>query len=220
MSVRTSVLVAALSAVLVGFLGGFVLGRSTSTPPEAVGAASTTEPSASPTLPQEIDTAPGEVDETTPPVPQPTGDNRLAIGRAGEDAGLVFKLVSVKEVASQQLKDYYGTPPTLTPKKGAKLIAASFLFLNDGKQSVDIWCAFDLGSRLIDSEQRQYDPVDQLYLLAGNTDCNEAIQPGFRTSETVVFEVPRDSKPSEVDFWNPNDGTDYFGEATQVEFAV
>lgn len=120
MTVRPSVLVAALCAVVVGFVGGFVLGRSSSTAPE-VELPSRAQLSASPSRPQAIDTAPGEVELTTPPVPQPTGDNLLAIGKAGEDAGLVFKLISVKEVPSQQLKDsYYGTPPDPNPEEGSE----------------------------------------------------------------------------------------------------
>jgi Domain of unknown function (DUF4352) len=158
--------------------------------------------------------------ESVTPQPSPTADS-LAIGDDGEDAGLKFKLNDVEEVNSLPVEqDYFGAPASLRPSHGGELLAASIVFSNDGKGSVDICCAFDLGARLIDSENREYDPIEDLYLVEGNTDCNERIQPGFKTTETVVFEVPKSSDPVAIEFWNPNDGQDYFGEETAVAFAI
>jgi hypothetical protein len=198
---------------IVGLVVGFAVGRSTA-PTESTVVTSQESSSAV--------TGESPSDEATIPEPSPSlASGSLSVGETGEDAGLKFKLTEVDEVDSLPVKDdYFGAPSSLSPKHGGKLIAAAFAFTNDGTKSVDIWCAFDLGARLIDNQNRQYDPVDDLYLVQGNTDCNEQIQPGFKTTETVVFEVPKSSGPVEIEFWNPNDGQDYFGEATAVTFAV
>lgn len=151
------------------------------------------------------------------------GSAPLPLGEAGTDGSLSFTLTGTRIADSVPRKKYEGPP--LGARQGAKLVVADIEFLNDGQESVDIHCAFDLGSALHDAQDRQFDHVESLYEIEGNTDCNEYIQPGFRSTETIVFEIPADAEPAVVRLWDPNEGggafgDDAFGEQTSVVYDI
>lgn len=104
---------------------------------------------------------------------------------------------------------------------GAKLVYARLRLENDGKKSIDIYCRFDFGSALVDKEDRKFDRLPNHYDVAGNIGCNDNLQPGFGTVETIVFEMPSKFEPARLVFWDPNDtvgeNKDSFG---QINAAV
>ncbi len=103
---------------------------------------------------------------------------------------------------------------------GSKLVLAYVDFLNDRKESVDIYCDFHLGTALYDSDGRKFDHVRSLYEIVGNTGCNERIQPGFGSSEAIAFEIPEGATPVAVVFWDPQEADDPMGKISLVRFTL
>jgi hypothetical protein len=145
----------------------------------------------------------------------------LRVGMTGRDGGEVFTLRHVALVSSLPRKVSYvlGDKPLL-PRPRAKLVVAYVDFLNDRKASVDIYCAFHLGSALYDSDGRRFDHVPSLYEIVGNTGCNERIQPGFGSSEAIAFEIPEGATPVTVVFWDPQEADDALGKISVVRFTL
>ena len=146
--------------------------------------------------------------------------NLLHVGQAGKDGGLIFTLESWSE--SQTLTNRQGGKRRI--KEGAKFVVARIKFLNDRRESVDIHCNFHLGKALFDKKGRKFDGIESLYDIAGNTHCNENIQPGFSSSEAIAFEMPEKFQPEYVKFWDPQDvigdTKNPFGEKTAVYFRL
>jgi hypothetical protein len=121
----------------------------------------------------------------------------LEIGQKGRDGSQGYVVKGVREVESMPRATQYSSggreAGLIGPRRGGRLVCVDIDFYNDGRESVDIYCSADLGMALIDRAGRKYDPLDDLYLIEGNTDCNERIQPGFSTSESIVFEIPEDA---------------------------
>jgi|GEM_PF-5414435 len=145
----------------------------------------------------------------------------LRVGRTGRDGGEVFTLRHVAIVSSLPRKVSYvlGDEP-LFPRRGGKLVVAYVDFLNDRKESVDIYCDFHLGTALYDSDGRRFDHVPALYEIVGNTGCNERIQPGFGSSEAIAFEIPAGATPVAVVFWDPQEADDAMGKISLVRFTL
>jgi len=145
----------------------------------------------------------------------------LRVGMTGRDGGEVFTLRHVAIVSSLPRKVSYvlGDKPLL-PRRGAKLVVAYVDFLNDRKESVDIYCDFHLGTALYDSDGRKFDHVRSLYEIVGNTGCNERIQPGFGSSEAIAFEIPEGATPVAVVFWDPQEADDPMGKISLVRFTL
>lgn len=146
--------------------------------------------------------------------------NFLHVGQTGKDGGLIFTLESWSE--SNSLSRRRGGE--IRAKEGAKFVVARIKFQNDRKESVDIHCNFHLGSVLFDKDARKFDHIQSLYNIQGNTGCNDNIQPGFGSRETIAFELPETFKPDYVMFWDPQDsndeGKDSFGEKTAIRFRL
>jgi hypothetical protein len=144
----------------------------------------------------------------------------LGVGQTGKDGGLIFTLESWSE--SHSLPKQRGG--LIQAKEGGKFAVTRIKFKNGGKASVDIYCKFDLGAVLLDKDGRKFDHIRSLYQVEGNTGCNDNIQPGFSSSETIAFELPTQFKPDYVVFWDPNeisgDGKDSFGEQSSVRFKL
>lgn len=150
----------------------------------------------------------------------PTATKLLDVGQTGKDGGLIFTLESWSESVSLPKR----RGGEIRAKEGAKFVAARIKFQNDGKASADIHCSFDLGSALFDKDGRKFDHIKSLYEIEGNTGCNDNIQPGFGSRETIAFELPESFKPDYLMFWDPNDvlgeNKDSFGERTAVRFRL
>ena len=151
----------------------------------------------------------------TPPSP-----GFLSTGETGQDGGLVFTLESWGE--SEFVPQRGGDQ--IRAKDGAKFVWAKISFQNQSMASVDIHCNFHLGSALYDREGRKFDHMRGLYRIDGNTGCNDNIQPGFGSRETIVFEMPAQFKPDYVMFWDPQErigqDRDSFGERSAIRFRL
>lgn len=144
-----------------------------------------------------------------------------ATDKSGRDGGLVVTLESWGE--SQSLPMRRGE--TIQAKEGAKFVWVKIKFQNDGKESVDIHCNYHLGSALFDKERRKFDSIGTRYLIDGNTECNENIQPGFSSHETFAFEIPAKFTPDYVKFWDTRENLgggqiDSSGEKSSIQLKL
>lgn len=146
--------------------------------------------------------------------------NFLQLGDTGIDGGLTFVLQEWGQADSLP-SSWSGV---LQPREGGKFVWVKIKFENNSMQSVDIHCSFDLGSKLFDKSGRKFDHIDSMYKISGNTGCNDNIQPGFGSTETIAFEMPVKFQPSYVMIWDPNEPmdkrTDSFGERSAVYFKL
>ncbi len=139
-----------------------------------------------------------------------------------KDGGLVFELVGWSEAQSVLKRDKI---KQLKAKKDAKFVLVKIKFKNERKDSVDIYCNFHMGRSLLDKKGNRFDAIRTLYDVDGNTGCNEYIQSGFSTKETIIFEIPYSSSPESVIFWDTredlgNDIIDFKGEKSAVNIKL
>jgi hypothetical protein len=94
--------------------------------------------------------------------------------------------------------------PERTPQPGGKYVRLDTTIKNDGRQSMDLTCSFDVQVVLVDSQRRQFDHVEDQYEIDGNPECNAGLQPGFSTNMAYVFEVPVAAEVTLFGFGDPN----------------
>lgn len=75
---------------------------------------------------------------------------------------------------------------------------------NVGKVSLDLTCGWPIELKLVDLEERLYDPVESLYEVEGNPECNSQLQPGFASEVTYPFLVPTDAQVNGLIFRDTN----------------
>ena len=91
---------------------------------------------------------------------------------------------------------------------GTKFVELKILFKNSGKVSLDIYCSYNFVAYLYDKSGRRFDKIEDHHKIIGNTGCNDSIQPGFSTKETIIFEISEDAIPDKVQFCDPDDNLD------------
>jgi hypothetical protein len=85
-------------------------------------------------------------------------------------------------------------------RSGAKLVSAKVTIKNGGKRKVDPYCGGG-GAVLLDEEDRNYEPIAEVYGIKGNTSvCGDGISPRFRDTLTLAFEVPEDMSVRDLCF--------------------
>jgi hypothetical protein len=77
--------------------------------------------------------------------------------------------------------------------------------VNNAKASLDLTCGLPVTTALVDDQQRNFDPIDDLYKLKGNPECNDNLQPGFESDMTWVYRAPTTAK---ILGWGFQDSTD------------
>lgn len=154
-----------------------------------------------------IETAePAQTDTPSPTstqTPQPSDD----LGKSVSSGGIVLKVVDVR--ASKTLTYQGGVQSDLTPdaetrtvraKQGGSYVYVKTKLTNKTKAGIDLTCGFPVDAKLIDDQGRQFSPDDGISQLAGNPDCNDMLQPGFRTVMTWVYLVPPGARLSTFNF--------------------
>ncbi|WP_132427098.1 hypothetical protein [Pseudonocardia endophytica] len=79
---------------------------------------------------------------------------------------------------------------TTLPKAGGRFVAVTAHFVNNAKVGIDLTCSLAINTKLIDSQQCNFDAIDDLYKIKGNPECNDQLQPGFEADMTWVYLVP------------------------------
>lgn len=80
------------------------------------------------------------------------------------------------------------------PDAGTKWWVATVNVLNNGKQSIDVTCSLPITIKAINSAEQEYDPIQSLYQVQGNPECNKGLQPGMSEQTTFPFSVPTNAK--------------------------
>ncbi len=142
------------------------------------------------------------------------------MGEAIDAPGATVTLQKVTESDSLEVyADNYkrGTMPneTLTPEnQGAKYVSVETTVKNTSKKSMDLTCGFGLQATLFNKDEQAYDPIDSLYRVLDNPECNESLNPGFEKTMTWVYEVPADMQPYAFGVAEP---TEHFGDYTYFD---
>jgi hypothetical protein len=162
----------------------------------------------------DVDDAPtsGDQDEFEEDAPR---QRAISVGEAAVDDDITFKVTSISSVDSIPGSEFSEGP--LTPRSGAKLVRVDLTYRNNTQTPVDLLCGGASGFVLLDEDDRNYEPVDDLLDLAGNDEvCSENVQPGFRSQVVLAFQVPRGRRVGGLVMWNSEAEDDYNGQATQV----
>lgn len=144
-----------------------------------------------------------------------SSDN-AAIGETQTNGTLEMTLKSVEEIASVP-QVWNGQQPDLTPADGTKFISVNVDLTNNGKEPVDITCSYVVDIRLVNPDNQQYTPIDDLFKIPGNPECNAELQPGLTSSVNYVFNVPSDANIVGV-LWR--DVTDLWADTEYTAFML
>lgn len=88
---------------------------------------------------------------------------------------------------------------------GAKYVIVKVHIINNAKTSLDLTCSLPIKTVLIDDMQRNFVPIQALYKVQGNPECNSRLQPGFESDMTWPYRVPT---ATHVRSWAFEDATD------------
>ncbi|MGK5450401.1 hypothetical protein [Streptomyces radiopugnans] len=124
-----------------------------------------------------------------PTSPTPSRPAEFKIGEEARNGGAVVTINKVRETESI-------TMAGVAKKAGAsaKYVILETVVFNDTKASMDLTCGLPIVNNLLDEEGRRYDSIDDLYEVAGNPECNDQLQPGFKEEMLFVYRVPKDAK--------------------------
>jgi hypothetical protein len=105
------------------------------------------------------------------------------------------------------------------PDAGGKFIVVETHVVNNAKVSMDLTCSLPISTKLVDAQDRSFDPIPDLYKLKGNPECNDQLQPGFEADMTYVYLVPATAT---ITGWGFKDTTELLGsgEYTAVRISV
>ncbi|GAB3610909.1 hypothetical protein GCM10027414_30350 [Humibacter ginsengiterrae] len=87
----------------------------------------------------------------------------------------------------------YETYVEKTPTAGNKYFVVTATVKNDGTDSMDLTCSLPVEFKVVSANQQRFDPIDDLYNVKGNPECNHFMQPESSEPMTWVFEVPSDA---------------------------
>jgi hypothetical protein len=161
----------------------------------------------------EFDNAPSEDDDSyLDDTEEETTHTSVSVGEAGVDDDVTFKVLSLEAVSSIQTDEFSDGP--ITPKAGAKLVKAVVIWKNNMNKSASIFCGGG-SALLLDQNGRNFDPIDNQIDIAGNGLCDD-VQPGFKQTVTLAFQMPKDSNTTELVLWNDDAEDDFDGEQSDV----
>lgn len=156
--------------------------------------------------------------------PNQTTSPSASIGQTVINRGITLTVTEAHAVDSIQMNESNFRPGSgyekytkTTPKAGGRFVAVTAHVVNNAKVSLDLTCSLPISTKLVDSEQRNFDPIDDLYKLKGNPECNDNLQPGSDADMTWVYLVP---ETASIIGWGFQDTTDFsnIGDFTTVRF--
>ena len=129
---------------------------------------------------------------TTTPTP-----DTYAVGQPATNGGITLTVDKVSQPPSyQQVSNsmektsQYAEFETVSPRAGGKLVRIDATVLNNTRSAIDLTCSWPVNALAVDSSNRNYKPVDELYKVPGTPACNEDLNPGFSSKMVWIFEVP------------------------------
>lgn len=136
------------------------------------------------------------------PTPTPTVDDLIfEVGEPAVQGGVEMTVISATASPTISLNESgyrsgsgsetYTDAPA---QAGGHYVVVSTSVKNTGKGSMDLTCGWPIEVVLFDEEERAFDPIDSLYQIKDNPECNAKLQPGFASAMTYGFLVPDDAK--------------------------
>lgn len=130
-----------------------------------------------------------------------------------EAPGVTLKLDSVTEsdhlmLNAEGVKPGYLPEERQNPSDGGKFITVNTIVTNTSRGSMDLTCGFGVQAHLFNKDGQRYEPVQDLYRIPENPECNDSLNPGFSIEMSWPFEVPEDMKATEFGFANPETNYD------------
>ena len=153
---------------------------------------------------------PTSMESTTTPAERIPG-----VGESVKAEGVTLAVLEVSESATlpfleDGVKAEAAATETRTAEPGTKFVSVVTEVENTGSESWDLTCGFAVQANLFDPEDRQFDPVEELYRIPGNPECNDHLNPGMKDQMTWVFEVPEAAKAEKFGFADPETHYDDF----------
>jgi hypothetical protein len=153
------------------------------------------------------------VPASSSPELQPTPTAQLnEVGKTVSNGGITLTVKAARTTDSILLNETSSRPGsgyeryTKTPAgSGAKYVVVETHVVNNAKTSLDLTCGLPVRTALVDDQQRNCDPIDDLYKIKGNPECNADLQPGFESDMTWAYRIPAMAK---VLGWGFQDSTD------------
>lgn len=124
-----------------------------------------------------------------------------------------LKLDSVTE-SNHLMLDAEGVKPGYLPEErqnqsdGGKFITVNTIVTNTSRGSINFTCGFGVQAHLFNKDGQRYDPIQDLYRVPGNPQCNDSLNPGFSIEISWSFEIPESMKATEFGFANPETNYD------------
>lgn len=154
-----------------------------------------------------------EATESTSPTPTPTPS--LKIYKLNEPAnhdGLVIQVEQAKISGTLLMNTSQYRPETdmatfeeVPAKAGASYMILTTRVTNNTKKGLDLTCGGPVQITVYNDQEQEYTPVEDLYQIKGNPECNSQLGPGFSAPMTWAFLVPTGSKMIAAGFYNIND---------------
>jgi len=149
-----------------------------------------------------------ETDSETGASEDPTA---VTVGKPAEHAGvrLTVKKATASDtvtlnVTNSRQGSGFEKYDDIAADKGGRFIVVEAEVKNVGKASMDLTCSWPINIKVVDTEVREFDTVDDLYDIKGNPECNAQLQPGFSDNITYAFMVPKDAKVTGLYFQDTN----------------
>lgn len=156
-----------------------------------------------------------EATESTSPTPTPTPTPSLKIYKLNEPAdhdGLIIKVKQAKISRTLLMNTSQYRPETdmatfeeVPAKAGATYMILTTQVTNNTKKGLDLTCGGPVQITVYNDQEQEYTPVEDLYQIKGNPECNSQLGPGFSAPMTWAFLVPAGSKMIAAGFYNIND---------------
>ena len=162
------------------------------------------------------DAAPqGSVPAAPSATPSPLAPAVGEVGQVVRNGGVTLTVTAARVADSIDMNESNYRPGSgfekytkTKPDAGGKFVVVETHIVNDAKVSMDLTCSLPISTVLVDAKDRNFDPIQDLYKLKGNPECNDQLQPGFETDMTYVYLVPIDAK---ITGWAFTDLTESLG---------
>lgn len=103
------------------------------------------------------------------------------------------------------------------PDAGGKFVVIETHVVNNARVSLDLTCSLPINTVLVDTANREFDAIQDLYKVRGNPECNDQLQPGFESDMTWIYMVPSNAT---VLGWGFTDLTEGFGNTDYSTFRL
>lgn len=134
---------------------------------------------------------------TPTPTPAPTPTRVTGIGDVATNGGIQIKVTSavVSPTVTLNTSGYRSgtgseTYEDVPAQGGGKYVIVEAVVTNNAKAPIDLTCSYPIDFKVFNSSSQVYSPIQELYEIRGNPECNAQLQPGFESPMTWAFLVP------------------------------